>query len=58
MLMAVLLRVDVFTLWITFLVAVGLRVVGKVPMSKALVGAAVVWVLGALPTLVGALMSG
>lgn len=58
MLMAVLLRVDVFTLWITFLVAVGLRVVGKVPMSKALIGAAVVWILGALPTLVGALMSG
>ncbi|HQR16832.1 MAG TPA: YIP1 family protein [Gemmatimonadales bacterium] len=58
MLMAVLLRVDVFTLWITFLVAVGLRVVGKVPMGKALIGAAVVWVLGALPTLLGALMSG
>lgn len=58
MLMAVLLRVDVFTLWVTLLVAVGLRVVGKVPMSKALVGAAVVWLLGALPTLFGAVMSG
>ena len=58
LLMAVLLRVDVFTLWITFLVAVGLRVVGKVPMSKALVAAAVVWVLGALPSLIGPLMSG
>jgi hypothetical protein len=49
-LMAVLIRVDVFTLWITFLIAVGLRVVGKVPMSKALVGAGVVWVLGGLFT--------
>ena len=58
LLMAVLLRVDVFTLWITFLVAVGLRVVGKVPMSKALVAAAIVWVLGALPSLIGPLMSG
>jgi hypothetical protein len=49
-LMAVLMRVDVFTLWVTFLVAVGLRVVGKVPMSKALVAAGVVWVLGGLFT--------
>lgn len=49
-LMAVLMRVDVFTLWVTFLVAVGLRVVGKVPMNKALVAAGVVWVLGGLFT--------
>ena len=49
-LMAVLMRVDVFTLWVTFLLAVGLRVVGKVPMSKALVAAGVVWVLGGLFT--------
>ena len=49
-LMAVLMRVDVFTLWVTFLIAVGLRVVGKVPMSKALVAAGVVWVLGGLFT--------
>ena len=49
-LMAVLMRVDVFTLWVTFLVAVGLRVVGRVPMSKALVAAGVVWVLGGLFT--------
>jgi len=58
MLMAFLLRVDVFTLWITFLLAVGLRVVGKIPMSKALVAAGIVWVLGALPGLLGAMFSG
>jgi hypothetical protein len=57
-LMALLLRVDVFTLWITFLLAVGLRVVGKIPMSKALAAAAIAWVLGAIPTLLGAMMSG
>lgn len=56
MLLAVLTRVDVFTLWITFLIAVGLRVVGKVPMGKALAAAAVVWVLGAIPSLLGAMM--
>jgi hypothetical protein len=58
MTMALLLRVDVFTLWITFLVAVGLRVVGKVPMSRALAAAALVWVLGALPGVIGAMVSG
>ena len=52
MLMAVLMRVDVFTLWVTFLLAVGLRVVGKVPMSKALTAAGIVWVLGGLFTFV------
>ena len=58
MLMAVLLRVDLFTLWVTFLLAVGLRVVGKLPMSKALAAAAMVWVLGALPGVLGAMFSG
>ena len=58
MLMVVLLRVDVFTLWVTFLLAVGLREVGKVSMSKALVAAAIVWVLGALPGVLGAMVSG
>ena len=58
MLIAILLRVDLFTLWITFLVAVGLRVVGKIPMSKALVGAAIVWIIGALPSVLGAMASG
>lgn len=50
MLMAAMMRVDVFTLWVTFLLAVGIRVVGKVPMGKALVAAGVVWVLGGLFT--------
>ena len=58
MLMAVLLRVDVFTLWVTFLLAVGIRVVGNVPMGKALAAAAVVWVLGALPSVMGPMFGG
>lgn len=58
LLMAVLLRLDVFTLWVTFLLAVGLRVIGKVPMRRALIGAAIAWVLVALPSVVGALMNG
>lgn len=56
-LLALLTRVDLFTLWVTFLLAVGLRVVGKVPMGKALAAAAIVWVLGVLPSLLGALVA-
>jgi len=47
-LMSVLLRLDLFTLWVTFLLAVGIRVVGKVPMNKALLGAGIVYVAGGL----------
>jgi len=57
-LMATLMRVDLFTLWVTFLVAVGLHVVGKIPMNKALLGGAIVWVIGALPKVLPALMTG
>jgi hypothetical protein len=49
------LRADVFTLWITILVAIGLRVTGKVPMSKALIAAVIVWLVGGLPSLLGAM---
>ena len=52
---ALLLRTDVFTLWITILLAIGLRVTGKVPMSKALIAAAIVWLVGGLPSLLGAM---
>ena len=52
---ALLLRADVFTLWVTVLLAIGLRVTGKVPMSKALLAAAIVWLVGGLPSLIGAM---
>jgi hypothetical protein len=42
-------RVDLFTLWTTLLIAIGLAYSAKVPKSKAYAGAAIVWVLGALP---------
>lgn len=51
MVLALLGRVDVFTLWITVLVGVGLKVMAKVSTAQAAFGAAVVWVIGALPTL-------
>lgn len=54
-LISILGRVDVFTLWVTFIVAVGIAVMGKVPMARAAIAAGIVWVIGALPGLLGAL---
>jgi len=44
-------RIDLFTIWTTLLIAIGLVYSAKVPKSKAYAGAAIVWVLGALPAL-------
>ena len=50
-------RVDVFTLWVTALVAVGIMVVGKLPKEKAIAAGAVIWIYGALPTLYAGVMA-
>src|SRR5918993_3564436 len=46
-------RLDVFTIWVTILIAIGLAVTGKISRGKAAVAAAVIWLVGALPTLAG-----
>ncbi|HEY9449733.1 MAG TPA: YIP1 family protein [Gemmatimonadaceae bacterium] len=48
-------RLDIFTIWVTVLLAVGLHVTGKVPKGKAAIAAVIVWILGALPGLYGAM---
>ena len=48
-------RIDVFTIWITILIAIGLAVTGKISRGRGAIGAAIVWVIGALPALAGAL---
>jgi hypothetical protein len=50
-------RIDVFTIWVTVLVAIGLAVTGKISRGKAATAAAIVWLVGALPTLASALRS-
>lgn len=50
-------RIDVFTLWVTILLGIGLAVTGKVSRPKAAIAAAVMWFLGSLPTLAGAFAS-
>jgi hypothetical protein len=56
-LLALLGRVDLFTLWVTVLLAIGLAVTGRIPRGRAAIAAAIVWVAGALPGLFGALRS-
>jgi hypothetical protein len=56
--LALLGRVDLFTLWITVLVAVGLKQMTRITSGQAIAGAALVWLIGALPTLLQALRAG
>jgi len=55
MLLAVVGRIDLITLWITVLIAIGICVTGRIPMRKAAIAAAIVWLVGALPLILGAL---
>ena len=50
-LLAFLGRIDVFTIWVTVLLAIGLAVTGRIPRGRAAIAAAIVWLLGALPLL-------
>lgn len=51
-------RFDLFMIWITLLLAIGLKVIAEIKMSKAMVAAGLVWLVSALPALLGALRAG
>jgi hypothetical protein len=55
MLLALVGRLDLFTLWVTALIAIGIRVMGRTTAGAAVGAAALVWLVGAIPGLVGAL---
>lgn len=44
-------RIDVFTLWVTVLLALGIGVVAKLPKDKVIVAGVIMWAFGALPAL-------
>jgi hypothetical protein len=46
-------RIDVFTIWVTVLLAIGLSVTGRIPRARAALAAVVVWIIGALPGVYG-----
>lgn len=51
---ALLMRLDLITIWATVLLAIGLAVTGKISRRKAAIGAAAVWLLATLPALMSA----
>jgi hypothetical protein len=53
-LLALLGRVDLFTIWVTVLLVIGLSVTGKIPRARAAIAGAIVWFLGAVPLLLQA----
>jgi hypothetical protein len=54
-LLAVLGRIDVFTIWVTVLLAIGLSVTGGISRSRAFLAAPLIWALGAIPLVLQAL---
>ena len=57
-LLALLGRFDLFILWPTVLIAIGLMVAARMEKTNAAIVAAIVWVLGAIPTVLPALLQG
>jgi len=53
--MAIAGRLDLFTVWVTALIAIGLSVMGKISKSNAAIAAAIMWMIGALPAVWGAI---
>jgi hypothetical protein len=52
--LAVVGRMDVFTIWVTVLLAIGLSATGRIPRVRAAIAAALIWAIGALPLVVQA----
>lgn len=48
-------RVDVFTIWVTILLGIGLSVTGKISRSNAMMAAVIIWFIGAAATVLPAL---
>ncbi|MGH7620022.1 MAG: YIP1 family protein [Gemmatimonadaceae bacterium] len=51
LLLQILLRFDLMTLWVTVLLAVGLYATGKVSKTRAVVFGVLIWIIGSLPAL-------
>ena len=58
LLLAIVGRVDLITIWITVLIAIGLCVTGRISLRKAAIAAAIVWLIGGLPLILPALRQG
>ena len=54
-LVQVLNRFDLFTIWVTVLLAIGVYVTGRVSKSQAAIAGVLFWIVGAIPGILGAL---
>ena len=54
-LIAALSRVDLFTIWVTVLLGIGLYVTGRISKVRASIAAVIIWIIGGLPALLGGL---
>jgi hypothetical protein len=54
---ALLARVEIFTIWTTVLLAIGLSVTGNISRKKAAYAAIIVWIVGSLPSIYQALQT-
>jgi len=50
-------RIDVFTIWVTVLLAIGLSVTGGISRSRAFLASPLIWALGAIPVVFQAMRS-
>ena len=57
LLVAIVGRVDLFTIWVTVLLAIGLAVTGRIDRGRAALAGVLVWVLGAIPFVGAALLA-
>jgi len=57
-LLAVLSRFDLFTLWVTVLLGIGVAIVARVPKARGFAAAAIAWAVPTVIAAVAALMGG
>ncbi|HEX7051590.1 MAG TPA: YIP1 family protein [Longimicrobiales bacterium] len=56
--MALAARVDLFALWVTVLIGLGLHVTGRISKGSAFAAAGLVWLVATVPQLLGGVMGG
>jgi len=55
LLLQMLYRFDIFTIWVTVLLGVGIYAIGRVSKQQAAIAAVLLWIVGAIPAVIGAL---
>ena len=54
LLLAVVGRIDLFTIWVTVLLVIGLSVTGGISRARAFMAAPIIWAAGAIPLILQA----